>query len=119
MADTYSNRLIGRLTNLANMLGRNGYKTESGIIRTLIGRVGGWKEGREWNEANALTIGDADHVLEEVVKTFTTTINEIARKKLVEKQKERAGEVEEEESPEETELEKSLDELDKAISELM
>ncbi len=87
MADTYSNRLLGRLSNLANLLDKNGYRNESSLIRTLIGRVGNWKDGYEWNEANSLSIGDADHVLEEVVKTFTNTINEIARKKLVEKSK--------------------------------
>ena len=105
MADVYSNRLIGRLTNLAGMLERNGYRNESSLIRALSAKVGNWKNGYEWNEYNSLSIGDADHVLEAVVKTFTDTINEISRKKLIEKQN----------KPEEN-LEKDLEEsLEKAI----
>jgi len=87
MADAYSGRLIGRLVNLATLLDKNGYRTESTMIRTLIGRVNNWKDGYEWNDSNPLSTPDADYVLEEMVKTFTFAVNEIAKKKLVQKQK--------------------------------
>lgn len=120
MADVYSNRLTGRLTNLATLLEKNGYRTESTMIRTLIGKVGNWKDGYEWNDTNALSTPDADYVLEEVVKTFTNTINEIARKKLLEKKKEEeespeAEEPEGEESDSKSEAEAAIKELEKTL----
>jgi len=117
MADAYTNRLVKNLTDLARALESSGYRNEGSRIRTLIGRVNGWKEGHEWNKLNSRSIGDADHVLENLSLILFETINEMARKKLEEKSKE--SEEPEEETPESTkELESAEKAAEKAIQSL-
>ena len=85
MSATYNTRVMGKLTDLANILSVNNYRNEAAAVRSIIGKISNWKEGKEWNPDNALSLPDADHVLEELVVKFKMSIIEAKRKEMLAK----------------------------------
>lgn len=122
MSAIYNTRMVSKLTDLANMLAKHNYRNESTAIRTIIGKIGNWKEGAEWNPENSLSLPDADHVLEDVINKFRITMNEADRREMVAKNPPAPGATKPTEPEAETasspKIDEAMKELNTAISNL-
>lgn len=120
MSAAYNNRVVSKLTTLANNLADRKFLTEAGYIRSIIGKVLTWKPDKEWNTYNDLSLTDADNVLEDVINKFIVTVDAVKKKEMAEKRKKMEEEEAAEKPGEETnsEVEEAIKSLDSALEDL-
>jgi hypothetical protein len=112
MSAEYNTRITTKLNELANMLAKNHYPSESTAVRSIMSKIYNWREGREWNTENSRSQPDADHIMEELIKEFNITLGHAAKRDL---------EYKKTKEPEEQniDMEAALEKLDKMIEGLI
>jgi hypothetical protein len=85
MSATYNSRIISKLTDLANMLAKHHYQSQATAIRNVASKVSNWKEGKEWDTYNSISLPDADNTLENLIGNFKLTMSDVEKRELMAK----------------------------------
>jgi hypothetical protein len=118
MSAVYNNKIVTKLTRLANNLADRKFLAEAGYIRSIIGKVLTWKADKEWNTYNALSSPDADNVLDDVINKFIITVDTVKKKDMAEKRKEMEAEENNEKELDSSSVEEAIKNLDSVLEDL-